>query len=100
MPKLRGEIGWTETDLLSRNYVLYMCPSGYQSGSNWGWKSSKITEVWRKKILFVTNLEQMLPHTATYLNTKLTMMKLGLSRGLKSVRFLPWDCCCLNDTCN
>ena len=37
MPRLHGEIGWTETDLVSRNYVLYVCPcdaSDHQSGSN------------------------------------------------------------------
>jgi hypothetical protein len=49
------------------------------------------------KVVFLTNLEQMLKHMATDLNTKLTTMQQRLLCALKDTRLVPDFCCCLND---
>jgi len=87
-------------DLLSSNCMSYMCPccsTNNPSGSDLGWKLSKATEVFWKKVVFLTNLEQMLQPAATNLNTKLTMTQEKLMCALKNARLLPDGCCCLNE---
>jgi hypothetical protein len=58
MPKIRDLVGGDQNkDLLSRNCMSEMSScnaTGRQIGSDWGWKSSKTTEVfWKQKLYFV-----------------------------------------------
>jgi hypothetical protein len=48
----------------------------------------QITEVFQKKVVFCTNLEQMSKHTATNPDTKLTTMQQRLTHALKNARLL------------
>jgi len=71
--KLHAQTLWGDRrdwnkDLLSSNCMLYMCPcssTDNPSGPDLGWKLSKAIGVFWKKVVFFTNLEQMLQPTAT-----------------------------------
>jgi len=51
----------------------------HQIQFDWGWKLSKITAVFSKKVVFHTNLEQMFKCTVTNFDTQLTKMQQRLT---------------------
>ena len=71
-----------------------------QIGSDYGWKSSKTTEVFCKKVAFRTNLEQIFKRAATDLDAHATTTQQRLTCGLKNSRLLPDGCCSLSDKGN
>ena len=83
VPKLREVRGGDRNkDLLSRNYMFEMCPftaTDHQIWSDYGWKSSKTTEVFWQKVVFCTNLKQMFKHTVTDLDTQPMTMQQKLT---------------------
>ena len=90
-------------DLLTINSMSDICPcsaTDHQSGSNEVWKSSKATELFWKKSVYLTNLKQMFKYTATNLDIQPTLRQQRLTCALKIARLLPGGYFCLNDTGN
>ena len=65
-----------------------------------GWKSSETAEVFRRKVVFRTNLEQVFERTVADLDTQPTTTQRRLKCALKNAKLLPDGRCCLNDTDN
>jgi len=102
---LWGDRGDQNKDLFSRNYiwrvlvVLWTVKLGVFEVGN---QATPLKYSWggEKKVVFCPNSEQMFKHTATDLNTQLTMMKQRMTCTLKNATLLPDGCCCLNNTGN